>query len=75
MGQEEWARIERILDRALDIDAGSDRDAELARLCGDDEELRRQVVSLLEDAERPDELLDGPLRGLSPEPESESPTD
>lgn len=69
MSPEQWARIEAILDRVLDLDLepALDRDSELARLCGGDKELRQQVEALLEAGERSDGFLDASLERLSPE--------
>ncbi len=41
-----WKQIKEVYDRALDL-CGNERDGFLAEACGDDDDLRREVESLL----------------------------
>ena len=47
MNPERWGRIEELFRTAIDRPA-DERDAYLTRVCGSDEDLRREVLSLLE---------------------------
>ena len=61
MNDERQKRIERIYQRALDID-GDERAAFLSKECGDDRELRGEVETLLSHYEAaPDSFLRSPL--------------
>ncbi|MGE0131083.1 MAG: protein kinase [Blastocatellales bacterium] len=46
MDANRWKRIKEVYDRALDL-GGEERDGFLAEACGDDDDLRREVKSLL----------------------------
>jgi serine/threonine protein kinase len=60
MDQHRWKRIERLYHSALQRDP-EQRNSYLAQECRDDEELRREVESLLEQQESPaEQLLDRP---------------
>ena len=63
-----WREAKRILDEALERPA-SERPAYIARACGGDEELRRDVESLSSAADDADNILDAPV----PVPFEESP--
>lgn len=58
-----WARLEPLLDEALDLD-GAERAAFLARACGDDPELRADLERMLAATERRGPL-DQPLHDLA----------
>ncbi len=51
-----WRRIEELFHAALDLDTAA-RPAFLQRACGGDEELRKEVESLLDSAEKPVDFL------------------
>ena len=53
MDPERWKQIDRLLESALDC-ATSERDAFLRRACGGDEQLEREVRSLLDAHDRAD---------------------
>ncbi|MEL6615669.1 MAG: hypothetical protein AAFQ43_08025, partial [Bacteroidota bacterium] len=55
----EWARIEPILDAALDAKP-EDRETTIRRLTGDDTELAARVLALVAATDVPDGLLDAP---------------
>jgi Tol biopolymer transport system component len=59
MQTERWQEIDRLFDAALDLDA-SERDAFLDKACADDEELRREVESLLAAHLRADKFIESP---------------
>ncbi len=59
MDPERWARVERLLDAALDLPA-AERPAFLQRECPDDPALRAEVLEILEAGEEPAPLLDRP---------------
>ena len=59
MTPERWRRINEIFHAALDQDAGA-RDRYVREACGGDEELRREVQSLLESHSRSQEYLEAP---------------
>lgn len=63
MDSEQWKQIEALYHAALEIDAG-ERAAFLAVSCAGDEELRREVRSLLSSAERTDSFLEAPLTSV-----------
>jgi len=71
---ERFREIDRILDTALDIPP-NEREAFLARVCGDDVVLRDEVRALLVETDRPGGFLESPavelvatlLEGSSPE--------
>jgi len=56
---ERWKRIEELYDRALAREPG-ERERFLAEACGGDEELRREVDSLLSNAEQGEDFLERP---------------
>ena len=58
MTPERWRRIEQLYHSALTREGG-ERVSYLAAACAGDEELRREVESLLENAEQTAGLLDG----------------
>ena len=60
MNAERWQQVKAIFDRAVECAPGS-RGALLQELCGQDEELQRQVNSLLASDEAEETLLDSPL--------------
>ena len=49
---DQWRRIEELFHSALDLDPEA-RSAFLQQACGADAELRREVESLLQSAEKP----------------------
>ncbi|MEQ8764229.1 MAG: protein kinase, partial [Planctomycetota bacterium] len=55
-----WERVRELFLAAFDRPQ-DERAGFLAEQCGDDEALRREVQSLLEEAEQPDALFDDPL--------------
>jgi hypothetical protein len=59
MRPDRWRQVERLYHSALERE-GSSRDAFLREACRDDEELRREVASLLDQSDTG--LLDRPLR-------------
>jgi serine/threonine-protein kinase len=59
MNPEEWQKVRSILESALELDPKS-RSAFVDSACADDENLRREVLSLLIDQEQPDHFLEGP---------------
>ncbi len=59
MSPERWRRIEEVYHAALERPPDQ-RAAFLAEVCGDDDELRREVESLLGHGESPEALLDRP---------------
>ncbi len=59
MPTERWEEIDRVFDAALDLDA-SDRPAFLDKACAGDEELRREVDSLLAAHQRADKFIESP---------------
>jgi eukaryotic-like serine/threonine-protein kinase len=59
MNPERWQRIEEIFRTAIDAPA-DDRDAYLTLACGADEELRREVLSLL-DRDTPEDFIQAPI--------------
>ncbi|MGE0884382.1 MAG: tetratricopeptide repeat protein [Blastocatellales bacterium] len=60
MNPERWQRIGEIFCTVADRPA-DEREAYLTRVCGDDEELRREVLDLLAQSP-PDSFLDDPIR-------------
>jgi len=46
MDANRWKKIKEVYDRALDL-SGDAREGFLAEACGDDEDMRREVESLL----------------------------
>ena len=68
MSGDDWKRVDAIFDGALKLPP-EERDAYLRDACGDDEELRGRVVSLLEAAQVGDSFLEGiaPRVGLDPD--------
>ncbi len=65
MTPERWQRVTALLDEVLPCDP-SQRQTLLAGLCGDDDELRREVESLLRYEERLVSVLEEPLVPWSP---------
>lgn len=63
MDSEQWKQVEALYNAALEIDVG-EREEFLAVACVD-EELRREVLSLLSSAERTDSFLEEPLTSLA----------
>jgi eukaryotic-like serine/threonine-protein kinase len=59
MNPERWQRIEGIFRTAIDHPAG-ERDSYLTRACGADEDLRREVLSLLE-RDTAEDFIRGPI--------------
>jgi len=60
MDSEQWKQVEALYNAALEIDAG-ERENFLAAACAGDEELRREVVSLLSSADRTDSFMETSL--------------
>lgn len=60
MNTEQWKQVEALYNAALEIDAG-ERESFLTVACAGDEELRREVLSLVSSAERTDSFLEAPL--------------
>src|SRR5260221_8143698 len=56
---QQWARIKELFGAALDLEAGQ-REAFLRQTCGQDEDLRIEVESLLASHEQPDLLSENP---------------
>jgi len=74
MDSEQWQQLEALYHAAFEIDAG-EREGFLASACAADEELRREVLSLLSSAECVDSFLEAPLTSvgltlMNAEPES-----
>jgi len=66
MDQHRWQRIERLYHSALGRDP-EQRNSYLAQECREDEDLRREVESLLEQQDSPEEqLLDRPISSWLP---------
>lgn len=63
MDSEQWKQIEALYHAALEIDGGG-REGFLVIACAGDEELRREVLSLLSSAERADSFLEEPLTSV-----------
>ncbi len=63
MDSEQWKQLEALYHAALEIDAG-EREGFLAIACAGDEELRREVLSLLSSAARADSFLEEPLTSV-----------
>jgi len=61
MTTERWQRVKAIFDRALECDPAA-RAEFLRESCGSDEELRREVESLLASYQEPDSLLNTKIR-------------
>jgi hypothetical protein len=59
MATDRWSRVAEIYQSALDRSPG-EREAYLAAACEDDDELRREVASLLAQAQKP-VLIDAPV--------------
>ena len=59
MTPEEWQRVQEILESAMDVDPGS-RSAFIRKACGGDENLRREVESLLADHQKAERFLEEP---------------
>ncbi|MBO0727137.1 MAG: serine/threonine-protein kinase, partial [Blastocatellia bacterium] len=57
---ERWKRIERLYHAALERETAT-REAFLAEACADDEELRREIVSLIAYDGRPASLIESPV--------------
>jgi Tol biopolymer transport system component len=67
MQAERWQRVKEILDVSLGLD-GSERDHYLARVCGDDPELREEVESLIAAHQSAGDLFDTPPLPISRDP-------
>jgi serine/threonine-protein kinase len=59
MNQEEWQKVRSILESALQLHPDS-RPAFVDSACAGDDRLRREVLSLLKDQEKPDHFLEEP---------------
>src|SRR5215831_1874720 len=59
--EERWEKIKALFAGALERDAGQ-RDAFLDKACGQDQELRRELASLLSAHEKPNDLSEHPWR-------------
>ena len=71
MSPERWQQINQIFYDALER-APAERAAFLAQACGADEELRREVLTLLAAEAKPDALLEQPLDAVAAELWSDS---
>ena len=60
---ERWARVKATVIEALDL-PDAERGAFIARVCGDDEDLKREVESLLANARASANLFETPAAGL-----------
>ncbi|MGH9851442.1 MAG: protein kinase domain-containing protein [Blastocatellia bacterium] len=60
MNPERWRRIDELFGAVADLPP-AEREAQLTRICGDDEELRREVLELLAH-EPPDSFLHDPIK-------------
>ena len=58
---ERWQLIESVLDRALALEDESERQALVADLCSEDDELRREVEDLLGSIDTEGDLLEMPI--------------
>jgi len=65
-GRPDWERVKDLFDRASSV-ATAERGAWLAAECGTDEDLRREVESLLEASASAPGLLDSPVVSFMPE--------
>jgi serine/threonine-protein kinase len=82
LSREEWARLEEIIDAALEL-APEDRLAYIERTCGTQEQLRGRARAMLENAERAGTFLERPadtfaaglLREIAVEAERGAPPD
>lgn len=63
MDSEQWKQVEALYNAALEIDAG-ERQSFLAAACAGDEDLRREVLSLLSSADRTDSFMEAPLMSM-----------
>ncbi|HEX9731838.1 MAG TPA: CHAT domain-containing protein [Thermoanaerobaculia bacterium] len=73
MSPERWRQVKELLDGALDV-PGKEREAWLARACGDDDELRRELRGLLAFEGAGAAFLERPACSLlAPEPEALEP--
>ncbi len=63
MDSEQWKQIEALYNAALEIDAG-ERESFLAAACPGDDELRREVLSLLSSSDRTDSFMEAPLMSV-----------
>src|SRR5215475_14608584 len=59
MEAKRWGQIKEVYDRALDL-CGDEREGLLAEACGDDDDLRREVESLLAAHENAGTFLQSP---------------
>src|SRR5262245_57042187 len=60
MNPERWRRIDELF-RTVSDSPTAEREAQLTRICGDDEELRREVLELFAN-EPPDSFLEDPIK-------------
>ena len=65
MDSQRWQRFKEIFQAALDLPR-PERAAYVLKVCGEDEELRSDVLSLLESEEQADEFLQEPAAGYVP---------
>jgi serine/threonine protein kinase len=63
MNTEQWKQVEALYNAALEIALG-ERAGFLAAACAGDEELRREVLSLLSSADRADSFMEAPLMSV-----------
>ncbi|MGH9853117.1 MAG: hypothetical protein ACREBD_25040, partial [Blastocatellia bacterium] len=63
MNPERWQRVEELFLTAVDRPA-AEREAYLTRVCGGDEELRREVLSLLA-RDTTEEFIEKPIAGVA----------
>ncbi|HMG74263.1 MAG TPA: protein kinase [Pyrinomonadaceae bacterium] len=63
MDSEQWKQIEALYNAALEIYAG-ERESFLAAACPGDDELRREVLSLLSSSDRTDSFMEAPLMSV-----------
>jgi len=62
-----WQRVEKILDRILDLQDEAAISAATDELCGDDAELRREVEELIAASKEGKDLLEQPIDKVVPE--------
>jgi eukaryotic-like serine/threonine-protein kinase len=69
MRAERWARVADVFEAVMDL-SPADREARLDGLCGDDPELRAEVVRLLDADGRAGDLGESPAFRFAPDPEA-----
>jgi serine/threonine protein kinase len=62
---ERWQLVESVLDRALALEDDSERQALVAVLCAEDDELRREVEELLGSIDTEGDLLEMPIADVA----------